>query len=721
MVAEPNVYPPLLVSLLFVLYAFLILYAAVAVYFLYEKLKQKGSGPYPFLFFLFVLFLFRMLLLWLGFPAFFDASFWTTTKITHLAGFVSPGDLLIDFLLFCFVLWVFFQYLAGCTGKWTRSVWLRLAAVQPWVFLLPVLLYVITERILQNSGLMLYPENVYFSMTGVIRLSLMLVVNLFIYLWVGAFVSFFRTKGVSFRQQVFSLLGVALLFFLIPGLEKTVILLSCFVTLVLMSVFWFSERTKRPYFHSILSILVLSLSAAYLLNANELENRNAHQQFTANMLTQKRDPYLQYLLKSRAREILRDATIIQIIRSGHSDKEREIARYLNKNYFHGLLSAYRKQVTLCAPGQQLEIQPDNKVVGCDAFFRELKGETVDTLSGFELSLVNNTSESIYYLARFRYLPGTAGNEPVNLYVEFYTNIIPKGLGYPELLQNAETGDLHLSGYSFAFYQNRKLEYKFGDYLFPIDFSGFRSEPERMFFRKDGFIHYILPVSKTETLIVSRPGWKVSDWLLPFSLLFILSGILLLVYVFFSYGKQIRETFSYSFSTRLQLTIFSAMMLVYVLLTVVIIYYFNFNNRQTISNNLKEKTHSVMIELQHKLASYGNNVMQNKMEIQSYLQKFSMVFFSDINLYDNSGWLIVSSRPEIFSRGLQSRLINPGAYREIEKEHKLFYLGKERIKQVTFYSSYAPFILESGEAAGIINLPYFARQSELQHTYFQMLA
>jgi nitrogen fixation/metabolism regulation signal transduction histidine kinase len=99
----------------------------------------------------------------------------------------------------------------------------------------------------------------------------------------------------------------------------------------------------------------------------------------------------------------------------------------------------------------------------------------------------------------------------------------------------------------------------------------------------------------------------------------------------------------------------------------------------------------------------------------------MVFFSDINLYDNSGALVVSSRPEIFSRGLQSRLINPKAYTEIEKEHKLFYLGKEKIQNVEFYSSYAPFILSNGTEIGIINLPYFARQSELQHTYYQMLA
>jgi len=113
--------------------------------------------------------------------------------------------------------------------------------------------------------------------------------------------------------------------------------------------------------------------------------------------------------------------------------------------------------------------------------------------------------------------------------------------------------------------------------------------------------------------------------------------------------------------------------------------------------------------------------QNNQQIQSYLQKISTVFFSDINLYNNSGWLVASSRPEIFTRGLQSKLINPVAFTQIEKNHKLFYLEREKIKNINYYSSYVPFILSNGIAAGILNLPYFARQSELQHSYYQMLA
>jgi len=716
--------PPFVITILFLLYAAIILFLALLLFLVYRNLQQKVGHRYSglmILLFFTGLIIIRGIQYYFGFPKVFTNSFWISGQITSLTAFKTPADLVLNFLLFGVGLVVLLRHLDKQESRREKYIFFKLLPLEILLFSLPVLFYFIIEGILQNGGLILFPENVYFSITGIVRLLLLLSTNIILYLSADGFLDFFRRKGVAFWQIMTALIISAILFLLLTDIEKTIIFLSYILLLLLTSIIWFVNRTKKPYFHSILTILVLSLSAAYFLNLNELENRNAHQRFTANMLTQKQDPFLQYLLKSQSEAIQTDTTIIKIIKSQREDKEQLISNYLNKKYFHGMLSSYSKQVTLCEPGQQLEIQPDNKVVGCDAFFRQLQGKIVDSTFNFELSLVNNISESIYYLAQFHYSDLTNDKEGVNLYIEFYTNIIPKGLGYPELLQDAGAEELHLSGYSFAFYEHGKLEYKFGDYLYPIDLTDFKNAPVRSFFKKDGYTHYMLPDRENEVLLVSRLRQTLSGWLLPFSLLFILSGIFLLMYVLFRFGKQILETFSYSFSTRLQLTIFSSMLMVFLFLTAIILYYFNANNQQTINNNLKEKTHSVTIELQHRLSPYGNAALQNKQEIQSYLQKLSMIFFSDINLYDNSGMLVVSSRPEIFSRGLQSELINPKAYTEIEEKHKLFYLGKEKIQNVAFYSSYAPFILTNGTEAGIINLPYFARQSELQHTYYQMLA
>ncbi len=721
---KQDVLPQYLLTILFFLYISAILFLAIILYLIYEKIEHRKHGRYAFLIFLsfaFDLVILRSVVYFLGVPQVLKNSFWLSGQITNIPGLSTPGDLFLDFILLCMVLFMFFRYLNRQKKPWKNNVFLKVLPIQFIIFSFPIFLYYMAETILQNAGLVSLSENVYFNQTGIIRLILFLVVNLLLYLWLNSFLKFLRGKNVAYIQFSISLFMVGAIYFLTLPVEKSIIILAFSIILTLSMVIWFFERTKRPYIHSILAILLLSVSAAYLLNVNDMENRNAHQQFTANMLTQKQDPYLQYLLQNLSGKILNDTNIINTITSNRENKEQLIISYLNNKYFHGMLSAYSRQITLCEPGQRLEIQPENKVIGCDAFFNQLQGKIVLKRPNFKLSLVNNTSESIYYLARFHYPKTLTHKEGVNLYIEFFTNIIPKGLGYPELLQDASASRLHLSGYSFAFYQQGKLEYKFGDFLFPIDLTYFKNAPKKKFFIKDAYKHFLLPVNKKEILIVSRPQQTLSGWLLPFSLLFILSGVFLLIYTSLTFGKQILETFRYSFSTRLQLTIFTTMFIVFITLTAIILYYFNTNNRTTISNNLKEKTHSVLIELQHKLSSSGSVGMENRQEIQSYLQKLSMVFFSDINLYDNSGWLIASTRPEIFNKGLQSKLMNPKAYEQIEKKHKLFYLGKEKIRNVSFYSSYAPFILYNGDDVGILNLPYFARQSEIQHTYYQMLA
>ena len=61
-----------------------------------------------------------------------------------------------------------------------------------------------------------------------------------------------------------------------------------------------------------------------------------------------------------------------------------------------------------------------------------------------------------------------------------------------------------------------------------------------------------------------------------------------------------------------------------------------------------------------------------------------------------------------------------AYEELFEKNKLYYLTQESIGDVTYHSSYAQLILGGGQTAGIINLPYFARQSEVARSYYLMI-
>ncbi len=698
----------------FILYLIIIYTGLELVFTFYQiqKPQRISKGTKPFLFIVVLIFL-RLIVAWAGFPEIFRFEF-ASNPLTKIPGFHTAADILINTIWFI----VFFQFLRNTETenqkKWTKTKWLKTIQTDILVFIIPVLFYSIAESLIQNRSGILAQENMFFTPSGIMNILILTGVNIFIYLWVDFFVSIFKKNDVKCGHAVLFLTIVAvILFAIVPNGNKQEIMVAWFTTATLIVTIYKADRKERPYTHSLLTIFILSLTIAVIINKNEKLNKNARQIYTANRLTQKRDPFLEYIIKNKAAKILNDPIIQQIISGQQEKKEDVIRKILTKKFFGKSLQAYTTQVTLCEPGQQLEIQPENQLVECESFFKRLKGPIIDSTAHFELSFIPNTGESIYYLAQFKY---NENGIPFNLYVEFFTNIIPKGLGYPQLLQNKKEDKINLSGYSFAFYKHGKLEYKFGDYLYPVDRTKYKNMPNRKFYNRNGFTHYKIPAGNKEFLIVSRPQTKLSGKLLPFSLSFILLGIILVIYIIITYGKQIRETYRYSFSTRLQISMFSAMIMVYAILTMIIISYFNTNSKQTISNMLKEKINSVGIDLKQNLYAYPNH----QAELQAYLQKLSMIFFTDIHLYSPSGLLITSSRPEIFSAGLQSQLMNPEAFFKIEKEHKLFYLGKEKIKNTTFYSAYAPLILENGKEAGIINLPYFARQSELQYTYFQML-
>jgi len=99
-------------------------------------------------------------------------------------------------------------------------------------------------------------------------------------------------------------------------------------------------------------------------------------------------------------------------------------------------------------------------------------------------------------------------------------------------------------------------------------------------------------------------------------------------------------------------------------------------------------------------------------ISEILYKFSLVFFSDINLYDLKGTLIATSREEIFEKGLLSQKMNPDAFNYLQNFKKSLYIHHESIGEYNYLSAYVPFRNADNKLIAFLNLPYFARQDEL---------
>jgi len=167
------------------------------------------------------------------------------------------------------------------------------------------------------------------------------------------------------------------------------------------------------------------------------------------------------------------------------------------------------------------------------------------------------------------------------------------------------------------------------------------------------------------------------------------------------------SFKYRIKTAMILVVFLSLILV---ATVSIIYSIRSFEKRS-EDNLSEKLLSVMVEMERDYGKEDLFTSSNYDFLSNKLVLLSNIFYSDINLYNTSGVLIGSSRPEIFERQLQGKNMNPTAWYEMAYCNNQKMIHKEQIGNMSFLSAYVPLVDQNSNIIGYLNLPYFTRQGE----------
>jgi nitrogen fixation/metabolism regulation signal transduction histidine kinase len=107
-------------------------------------------------------------------------------------------------------------------------------------------------------------------------------------------------------------------------------------------------------------------------------------------------------------------------------------------------------------------------------------------------------------------------------------------------------------------------------------------------------------------------------------------------------------------------------------------------------------------------------------LDEMLIKLSNIFNTDINLFNLHGYLIGTSRPEIFYRNITSKRMNNMASINLENLKKSEYLQKEKIGNLEYISAYIPFYNSDNRLLAYLNLPYFRLQSTLTREISNMI-
>jgi signal transduction histidine kinase len=700
---NPSLIGFFLICILYILIGLLLIHLSHYEFFLNDRTQIS------FLFSLGVLLLFRIIDIELGFSIRYFPKFLTQGVSSYYFSFVL-GDLLIFLTIFSvFAISAYKNVLLdeGRIGSRMKTASLH-SSVTISYFVLNVALWILVS-ILKTVKI----TDVYFFVNGLN--------GWFLTFWISIigilFYANIRLIGLSFvgNKSKFLYASIILstnliLAFLFFGLNYYLIGISLVFVLLSFAVESITKKLKQFYvLHHLIYVIVISSGIAIIINQQLDKNRFIEQISISRFLSNKGDKNIEDFWADFILETNKDKLISDFNKPGKNITVDSILDHIEQKYFNEKNPGFSYQITYCANTDNLRIGESEEIVNCSDFFDDLKYRAISKpLTDFYL--LDNEPDNIYYLGNLKL------SDSSYLYIEIYSYFVPGGLAYAELLVDNKPSTPDLSDFSFAKYHQNVLTNKFGDFEYHTTLNVFSQYPDSLVFEFNDFLHFKTHYGNDELLIVSRPINKLSSKIFSFSYFFIALALFIVLLTSIVYSSNFNKLLNLNLRARLQMFFMIALSTITISTALIILYYTEKNNTEKLHSELNEKAHSVLIELQHKLSSYRSLDDVDGDEVTQLLQKFSMVFFSDINLYDTKGKLLATSRPQIFEGGFLSELINPKAYEEILVDNLLFYNCTEKIGSLEYYSTYLPLLLNENKAVGVINLPFFARQTEQKKSF-----
>lgn len=554
-----------------------------------------------------------------------------------------------------------------------------------------------------------------YSVIGFATLILLLLVPLFFLMKVFSISQRLKAKIIIF-SIITSLIVLAVWYKLQHNVDWP---LTIFYILIAVSA-WLAWKRKTGMFSmTVVFSLIFGLYSLYYITFLSEEKVTENLKVLAVSYSNDNDPTAEHLLLDMWPRLSVDTALKKMMQFeffgkdyNYSDK---VKAYLLETYFNGYWDNFNYNIVLCRNDSRLIVDSDNNVDNCFDYFEEHILKYGHQLAGTGFYFLDEQGGRAFYLGR---LSTKTGNGITNrLYIRLYADIDAFQAGYSELLLDRKyQGYARLKDYSSAKYINGGLVLRTGE--FPYD----KTDAEYMdkgsdyrIFTVDGYKHVLYQTGNI-TVLISRPTLTIGNIIISFAYLFafifLFSNLVLLVIR----RPDLKKLLSYNFRQKLQMAFIGILLFSFVSIGVVVAFLTIRQYQTKHYENVKEKLNSVYLELDNKLSrekSLTSDWRDNtNFSLNELLIKISNVFNTDINLYEQNGHLIATSRPEIFYRDLTSRRMNIIAFINLASLTKSEYIQKEKIGTLEYISVYVPFYNIDNKLLVYVNLPYFRMQSAL---------
>ncbi len=301
--------------------------------------------------------------------------------------------------------------------------------------------------------------------------------------------------------------------------------------------------------------------------------------------------------------------------------------------------------------------------------------------------------------------------------------------FPELFrQNKGTDPENSPIYSNAVYINNRLISPVGNYPFATVLNESEIPKEEFKLKTNGdFDELWYKASKDKVVVIARKRETGIETITLFSYIFcaflflvaLVQGIIYLVKTGYNW-KGFRKLFQLNIRSQVHTTIIFISIFSFLVIGIATISFFISRNRQSNSEKLSRTMKIMVNEMEKKIADHNTfddvikvyDTVAND-NLQKLVDDVSDIHGVDVNVYDLNGDLQVSSEANVYTKGVLSKKMEPGAFFHLDRLRQVQHVQEERVGNFSYLSIYSPVRDLEGSVEAYVNIPYFTSKPELR--------
>ena len=614
--------------------------------------------------------------------------------LKYTSSVVNPtlGDLLINCLILTLIIISSAEYLQNLR----RSRW-KVGLISGINTILSGVVLHVAWSIISNSQISLdVGQSIQFDLLRSVAYLCILLVSIGYFYFTYLTLKLIR-RSHFISQSITGALLAALLMGFLDLLSITFSVVHVSVLLISIRYQW-GKSFKEFTYSNLLFILIVSVGIAAVLafciyKYEESAVLDSKKKF-ANYLLLKRDVLGEYYFDQTAKKLSDDENLARIA----SERSRKVLEERIRSEF---LTPYFNKYDLEIVFQDYQqLKPDTR------FTREYSLLTPENQSDYE---------NIYFVdegTNFKYICKINVEDLVGLIILRIKKRVPTSV-YPALLTDNKYFSL-INDFDYAVFVGDDILFhrsKFGQGEWPQqeDF-----EREQLYYdgiEKNGKHYYGVRTNDGRTILIISTKYDARNRVTNFSFFFLL--------LLFSFGafcilsSVIERGFKLNFTGKIQLYLGMAFIIPLLMAGFALLNTLNISYREEINRSYIKQALHISEILSTDIAEVNNEMdAYHLAEISSYIQ-------SDLSFYNESGYLVATSQPEIFNLNLQGNLINPIVFEELVVKENQSIILDESVGKLDYKVCYAVVNTVDNQVAGFIAMPFFDSKNHLRRQQIEV--